>query len=127
MSSAGKWNLPLAYSEFLGKNTIRFDPRTPVGRAAITKQPVQVADILMDLSYIVRHPGIVAVAEDGGARTLLQVPMLKENELAIRQAAKAAFPTPPTRDMAAGRAILLRWSMRMVPVMMFLFSHLSIT
>ena len=28
-----------------------------------------------------RHPGIVAVAEDGGARTLLQVPMLKENEL----------------------------------------------
>ena len=79
--AVGKWNLPLAYSEFLGKNTIGFDPRTPVGRAAITKQPVQVADILVDLSYVVRHPGIVAVAEDGGARTLLQVPMLKENEL----------------------------------------------
>jgi len=79
--AVGKWNLPLAYSEFLGKNIIGFDPRTPVGRAAITKQPVQVADILVDLSYIVRHPGIVAVAEDGGARTLLQVPMLKENEL----------------------------------------------
>ena len=79
--AVGKWNLPLAYSEFLGKNTIRSDPRTPLGRAAITKQPVQVADILVDQSYIVRHPGIVAVAEDGGARTLLQVPMLKENEL----------------------------------------------
>jgi signal transduction histidine kinase len=79
--AVGKWNLPLAYSEFLGKNKIGFDPRTPVGRAAITKQPVQVADILVDESYIVRHPGIVAVAEDGGARTLLQVPMLKENEL----------------------------------------------
>jgi hypothetical protein len=25
---------------------------------------------------------------------------------AVREAAKAAFPTPPTRDMAAGRAIL---------------------
>jgi two-component system, NtrC family, sensor kinase len=79
--AVGKWNLPLAYSEFLRKNTIGFDPRTPVGRAAITKQPVQVADILVDQSYIVRHPGIVAVAEDGGARTLLQVPMLKESEL----------------------------------------------
>ncbi|MEA2896872.1 MAG: hypothetical protein QOJ84_2487 [Bradyrhizobium sp.] len=79
--AVGKWNLPPAYSEFLGKNTIRSDPRTPLGRAAITKQPVQVADILVDQSYIVRHPGIVAVAEDGGARTLLQVPMLKENQL----------------------------------------------
>jgi len=79
--AVGKWNLPLAYSEFLEKNTIRADPRIPLSRAVITKQPVQVADILVDQSYIVRHPGIVAVAEDGGARTLLQVPMLKENEL----------------------------------------------
>jgi hypothetical protein len=37
----------------------------------MTKQPVQVADILVDQSYIERHPGMVAVAEDGGARTLL--------------------------------------------------------
>jgi signal transduction histidine kinase len=79
--AVGKWNLPPAYSEFLGKNTIRADPKIPLGRAAITKQPVQVADLLVDQSYIMRYPGIVAVAEDGGARTLLQVPMLKENEL----------------------------------------------
>ena len=79
--AVGKWNLPPAYSEFLGKNTIRADPGIPLGRAAITKRPVQVADILVDQSFIERHPGIVAVAEDGGARTLLQVPMLKENEL----------------------------------------------
>ena len=79
--AVGKWNLPPAYSEFLGKNTISADPGIPLGRAAITKRPVQVADILVDQSFIERHPGIVAVAEDGGARTLLQVPMLKENEL----------------------------------------------
>jgi signal transduction histidine kinase len=79
--AVGKWNLPPAYSEFLGKYTVRADPMIPLGRAAITKQPVQVADILLDQSYIKRHPGIVAVAEGGGARTLLQVPMLKENEL----------------------------------------------
>jgi GAF domain-containing protein len=79
--AVGKWNLPTAYSEFLGKNKISADPRIPLGRAAITKQPVQVADILVDQSYIEGHPGIVAVAEDGGARTLLQVPMLKDNEL----------------------------------------------
>ena len=79
--AVGKWNLPHAYSEFLGKNTISADPTIPLGRAALTKQPVQVTDILVDGSYIERHPGIVAIAELGGARTLLQVPMLKDNEL----------------------------------------------
>jgi two-component system, NtrC family, sensor kinase len=77
----GKWNLPPAYGEFLGKNTIRADPMVPLGRVAMTKQPVQVPDVLADQSYIDRYPGMVGVAELGGARTLLQVPMLKENEL----------------------------------------------
>jgi GAF domain-containing protein len=79
--AVGKWNLPPAWSEFLGKNTIRPMPTSPLGRSAITKQPVQVVDVLVDQSYIERYPGIVAVAELGGARTLLQVPMLKENNL----------------------------------------------
>jgi two-component system NtrC family sensor kinase len=76
-----KWNLPAAFSEFLGKNPIRADPMIPLGRVAITKQPVQVADVLADQSYIEGYPGMVGVAELGGARTLLQVPLLKENEL----------------------------------------------
>jgi GAF domain-containing protein len=79
--AVGKWNLPPAWREFLEKNPIRADPRVPLGRIAITKQPVQVADVLADQAYIDRYPGMVAVAELGGARTLLQVPLLKENEL----------------------------------------------
>jgi two-component system NtrC family sensor kinase len=76
----GKWNLPPAYSEILGREPIRADPKIPLGRALITKQPVQVADILEDQSYVERFPGVVAIAELGGARTLLQVPMLKHDE-----------------------------------------------
>jgi signal transduction histidine kinase len=79
--AVGEWNLPPAYGEFLGKNTIRADPMVPLGQVAITKQPVQIADVLLHQSYIERYPGMVGVAELGGARTLLQVPMLKENEL----------------------------------------------
>ncbi len=79
--AVGKWNLPPAYREFLEKNTILADPKVPLGRVAMTKQPVQVADVLLDQSYIEGFPGMVGVAEGGGARTLLQVPMLKENEL----------------------------------------------
>jgi two-component system NtrC family sensor kinase len=79
--AVGEWNLPPAYGEFLGKNTIRADPMVPLGQVAITKQPVQITDVLLHQSYIERYPGMVGVAELGGARTLLQVPMLKENEL----------------------------------------------
>jgi two-component system NtrC family sensor kinase len=79
--AVGKWNLPPAYAEFLKNNTIVADPKVPLGRVVITKQAVQVADVLLDQSYIEGFPGMVGVAEGGGARTLLQVPMLKENEL----------------------------------------------
>jgi len=79
--AVGKWNLPPAWREFLEKTPLRADPKVPLGRVAITKQPVQVADVLADQAYIDRYPGMVAVAELGGARTLLQVPLLKENEL----------------------------------------------
>jgi GAF domain-containing protein len=79
--AVGKWNIPPAYGEFLEKNTILADPKVPLGRVAMTKQPVQVEDVLLDQSYIDGFPGMVGVAEGGGARTLLQVPMLKENEL----------------------------------------------
>ncbi len=79
--SVGTWNLPPAWAEFRGKNPIRFDPMIPMGRAVMTKQPVHIADVLADQAYIERYPGMVGLVELGGARTLLQVPMLKENEV----------------------------------------------
>jgi GAF domain-containing protein len=79
--SVGTWNLPPAFAEFRGKNPIRFDPMIPMGRAVMTKQPVHIVDVLVDQTYIERYPGMVGVAELGGARTLLQVPMLRENEV----------------------------------------------
>ena len=77
-SEAGTCRQPMGVP---GDASIRADPKIPLGRVAMTKQPVHVADVLLDPSYIERFPGMVAVAELGGARTLLQVPMLKENEL----------------------------------------------
>jgi two-component system, NtrC family, sensor kinase len=79
--AVGKWNLPPAYSDFLGKAPIRADPKIPMGRVLMTKQPVQVADVLQDQSYIEGYPGMIGVGELGGARTLLQVPLLKDNDL----------------------------------------------
>ena len=47
-----------------------------------TKSAVQVTDLAVDQDYIERRsPFIVAAVELGGVRTVLAVPMLKENEL----------------------------------------------
>jgi signal transduction histidine kinase len=77
--AVGMWNLPPAYREFLETNAIRIDPKIPLGQVVSTRQPVQVADVRMHEAYLEGYPGMIGVAELGGARTLLQVPMLKED------------------------------------------------
>jgi GAF domain-containing protein len=75
------WNVPSGYGDFLASNRIYAAPQIPLGRILETKQPVQVTDLHEDVSYLERHPGIVAVTELGGARTLVQVPMLQDDQL----------------------------------------------
>jgi GAF domain-containing protein len=61
---------------------IRFSPVNPLGRVVATKQLQHITDFRMEQSYIEREPAPVALAEVAGARTVLVVPMLKEeNEL----------------------------------------------
>jgi GAF domain-containing protein len=74
-------DLPPAQAEFLEHHPIIPAPAIPLGRVVATKQAVHLTDVRTDQSYLDRYPGIVAVVELGGARTLLVVPMLKEKEL----------------------------------------------
>src|SRR5262245_26527558 len=55
--------------------------RTGLYRVASTKQVVHIADIRAEQPYLEREPSSVTMVERAGARTLLIVPMLKENEL----------------------------------------------
>ena len=48
---------------------------------AASKSVVHIADVAADEGYLEREPDHVAAFELGGARTVLAVPMLKENEL----------------------------------------------
>jgi class 3 adenylate cyclase len=58
---------------------VRPNPDTTVGRAMTTKQPLQIANILEELDPLdARAAHLPKLA---GARTVLAVPMLKENEL----------------------------------------------
>ena len=56
-------------------------PEVPLARLAVSKQVLQIEDIRNDESYIKGFRPIVNLADNGGARTLLMVPMLRENEL----------------------------------------------
>ena len=57
------------------------DPQIPIGRLGQTKKIVHIHDITADKSYRDGSPGVIELADVGGARTLLLVPMLKEDNL----------------------------------------------
>ena len=54
---------------------------TPLSRVAATKQRVHVADLRQEAAYKAGFAPLVALVDEGGARTLLIVPMLKERTL----------------------------------------------
>src|SRR5262249_40043972 len=56
-------------------------PDGPIRRAATTKQVAHVTDIKEQQSYLDRHPSTVASVELRKFRTVLGVPMLKDDEL----------------------------------------------
>ncbi len=75
-------NAPPAWIENRRREPV-FRPHqgSALGQIAITKQVAHIADIRMQQAYVERAPHVVASADLAGYRTLLAVPMLKENEL----------------------------------------------
>ena len=72
--------LPPAFLEKWRSGTLfRLGPEVPLVRAAKTGQPVQVADLRADQAYLDGDPLAVSGADEAGMRTLVAVPMLKEN------------------------------------------------
>src|SRR5215475_10655651 len=75
-------NPPPAFAEARRlKPLIRPGPGTGLHRVASTKQVVHIADIRAEQPYLEREPLAVTMVERAGARTLLVVPMLKDDEL----------------------------------------------
>src|SRR5262249_47859502 len=57
------------------------DPRTLLGRIVETRQTVHIVDAKTERAYVDGEPLFVAVVNLGGYRTVVSVPMFKENEL----------------------------------------------
>ena len=56
-------------------------PSVPIARAAKTRAPVHIADLREDHAYLSAEPVAVNGVELGGIRTLVAVPMLKDQEV----------------------------------------------
>ena len=75
-------NTPPAFAEARRRLPNRPGPKSSVSRMIATKAVVHVVDAVEQAGYAnERDPASVAAVELGGVRTVLYVPMLKENEL----------------------------------------------
>jgi GAF domain-containing protein len=74
-------NVPPAYADIRRGMVINPDPRSSLGRVARTRQVVHIDDLRTTEPYLDGNPAVRSLADLGGARTLVTVPMLKENEL----------------------------------------------
>ena len=74
-------NAPPAFIQDRKRAPLRPGPNTNLGRAARTKQVAQIVDITKGEPYLQRDPLAVAGADLGGYRTVVSVPMLKEDKL----------------------------------------------
>jgi hypothetical protein len=74
-------NVPLAYAEARRRGLIRPVPGGVLCEVIRTKQTVHLADLAATQGYAERHPLVVESVEVGGVRTVVAVPMLKDNEL----------------------------------------------
>ena len=81
MSAAAMLGVPPAFAEFWQRGPQRPGPRTAFGRTVETRQAVHIVDVRTDPAYVDGEPVFVAAVKLGGFRTILNVPMLKDNEL----------------------------------------------
>src|SRR5262249_41871255 len=78
---AAAHNPPLALVEERRRAPLRRRRDGAIARMFETRQVVHVADLSVEQAYLERIPEAVAAVELGGQRTVLWVPMLKEDEM----------------------------------------------
>jgi two-component system, NtrC family, sensor kinase len=76
--SAAQRGVPPAYAAYRANNPPTLVPGSGPLRVLETKQPLHVLDLKADKLYLDGHPGTRAMVELGGIRTILSVPLCKD-------------------------------------------------
>ena len=74
------YNVPPAFAEHSAE-AFRPHPKSGLAMATRNRQAVQIEDLRTQPPYLEGDPAVVAISDRAGARTLVNVPMLRENEL----------------------------------------------
>ena len=75
-------NAPKAFAELRRPQaSVNFGPKHPLARQIATKQVLHIADVTTEAVYIEGDPSFAQFVDIAGPRTLLNVPMLKDNEV----------------------------------------------
>jgi transcriptional regulator with GAF, ATPase, and Fis domain len=72
---------PPAFAKFQQSGPIRPTPVSGLGRIVSTRRPVHITDAMAQQHYIDGDPYVVTAVKLSGSRTLIFVPMLKDDEL----------------------------------------------
>jgi GAF domain-containing protein len=73
-------NAPPAFASARANGLFQLPPEGPVSRSIRAREVVQIDDLRTTPAYLARDPAAVAMADLGGARTLVAVPMLRDDE-----------------------------------------------
>jgi GAF domain-containing protein len=75
-------DVPHAFAEERGREPFLYPPAgSPLGRIMRTRQAAHITDITTEQGHAEGHRALLDLAELGGARTVVAVPMLKDDEL----------------------------------------------
>jgi two-component system NtrC family sensor kinase len=75
------YNVPHEYQEAQLHKPFIAHPGSALGTVVATRRPVHIGDIRAQRPYLEGHPAVVALSNLAGARTLVAVPMLKDDRL----------------------------------------------
>jgi GAF domain-containing protein len=81
VEAAAMVGVPPAFEKFWRCGPQRPGRKTALGRVRETKQIVHIADVMADPGYISGEPVFLAAVKLGGFRTILNVPILNDEEL----------------------------------------------
>jgi CRP/FNR family transcriptional regulator, cyclic AMP receptor protein len=101
---AGVHGAPPAYVEYRKRQPLiglRDFPHLPIARVAKSKSVQHIPDLTRDRAYIDRDPLMVTLVESCGARSVLCIPMLKEEDLIGAIVIYYEDPRPMDQDQIA--------------------------
>jgi GAF domain-containing protein len=78
LHSMAQRGVPPAYAEYRANNPISIRPGSPIAQAIGAKRPHKVLDVMAIEAYAAGEPAVRAMVELGGVRTLLSMPLCKD-------------------------------------------------